>query len=77
MSDIKRRGFGSMDKDRLRELSRAAGQKAQASGKAHRWTRGTEGTGAAAAFKGAAVRKARRAVNALAADAQETGTYDE
>lgn len=60
MDEIKKRGFGSMDKDRLREVSRQAGLKAWASGRAHRWTRGTQGTGAAAAFKGAAAKRARQ-----------------
>lgn len=62
MSDgVKRRGFGSMDKDRLREISREAGRRAQALGKAHRWTRGEHGTAAAAAYKAARSRREARA----------------
>ncbi len=32
------RGFGSMDRDRVREIASNGGKKAQASGKGHRFT---------------------------------------
>lgn len=36
---IERRGFASMDRSRLKELSGTGGRKAHALGRAHKWTR--------------------------------------
>jgi general stress protein YciG len=36
---IEKRGFASMDRERLKELSGHGGRKAHAVGRAHKWTR--------------------------------------
>ncbi len=36
---IEKRGFASMDRSRLKELSGTGGRKAHAMGRAHKWTR--------------------------------------
>lgn len=36
---IEKRGFASMDRTRLKELSGTGGRKAHAMGRAHKWTR--------------------------------------
>ena len=36
---IEKRGFGSMERTRLKELSGHGGRKAHALGRAHKWTR--------------------------------------
>jgi uncharacterized protein len=38
-NNIKKRGFGSMEKEKLRMIVGKAGKKAHALGKAHTWTR--------------------------------------
>jgi hypothetical protein len=48
-----------MDKARLQDVASLGGRRAQAGGKVHRWTRGADGTAAAAAFKAITLRKAR------------------
>jgi hypothetical protein len=53
--NIKKRGFGSMDKDRQREIASRGGRKAHEGGKAHRWT---SDTAKDAASKSAHVRNA-------------------
>jgi uncharacterized protein len=35
---VEKRGFGSMDRTRLKELSGVGGRKAHALGRAHKWT---------------------------------------
>jgi uncharacterized protein len=35
---FKKRGFGSMDKEKLRKIQSAAGKKAHALGRAHTWS---------------------------------------
>jgi general stress protein YciG len=38
-NNIKKRGFASMDKERMHEIVRKAGKKAHALGKAHKFTK--------------------------------------
>lgn len=54
---LKRRGFGSMDKDKLRELAVRAGRRAHDLGRAHVWT---AAEASAAGKKSAALRKVRQ-----------------
>lgn len=37
MSGIKKRGFASLSKDRLSQITSAAGKRAHALGRAHKW----------------------------------------
>lgn len=39
MSDIKKRGFGSMSKEKQREIASKGGRAAHEKGTAHEWTR--------------------------------------
>lgn len=38
MNNLKKRGFGSMDKEKQRAIASKGGKAAHASGKAHKWT---------------------------------------
>lgn len=38
MTEKQKRGFGSMDRAKVREIARSGGKAAHAQGKAHRWT---------------------------------------
>lgn len=63
-NEKKKRGFAALSPERRRELARIGGQRAQASGKAHRWT---SAEAQEAGQKGGAVHAAK------AAEARERG----
>ena len=68
---IEKRGFASMESARLRELSGEGGRKAHAMGRAHKWT---SAEARAAGLRSVAQRRLRRAAEAAAEVAAESGT---
>ena len=65
---IEKRGFASMDRTRLKELSGDGGRKAHAMGRAHKWTREEA---RAAGLRSVAQRRARKTVEDTASQPQE------
>lgn len=62
---ISDRGFASMDPDKQRKIASKGGRTAHEKGTAHQWTKGPNGTAAAAGRKGGS-RSNQRSVRASA-----------